>query len=106
MRGHSLTLAATTKQTAQELHAAAWVRRCAVPKNYINPILVMAIVKKSTHDRIEGTAKKARGKVKIAAGKVSGSARLKAKGRADVAEGRAQKARGDMAKARTARTVR
>lgn len=60
----------------------------------------MAIVKKSTHDRIEGTAKKARGKVKIAAGKVAGSTRLKVKGHADVADGRAQKARGDVAKSR------
>jgi len=60
----------------------------------------MAIVKKSTHDRIEGTAKKAKGKVKIAAGKLTGSTRLKAKGAADVMEGRAQKAAGDIGKRR------
>lgn len=57
-------------------------------------------MKKSTHDRIEGTAKKAKGKVKVAAGKVSGSSRLKAKGYADQLEGRLQKNAGDNARAR------
>ena len=55
----------------------------------------MAIVKDSTHDRIEGRAKQVRGKTKIAAGKVTGSTKLKVKGYADVAEGKAQKSIGD-----------
>ncbi len=60
----------------------------------------MALVKDSTHDRIEGRAKQVRGKLKIAAGKVVRRARLKAKGRADVAEGKAQKKIGDRDRAR------
>ena len=60
----------------------------------------MAMLKDSTHDKIEGRAKQARGKVKIAAGKVTGSMKLKAKGRADVAAGKAQKKIGDMEKRR------
>ncbi len=64
----------------------------------IEPPTPMAIVKKSTHDRIEGTAKQARGKVKIAAGKITGSTRLQLKGHADVIVGKAQKKAGDLAK--------
>ena len=60
----------------------------------------MALVKDSTHDRIEGRAKQVRGKAKIGAGKVVRSTKLKAKGYADVAEGKAQKRIGDMERAR------
>jgi uncharacterized protein YjbJ (UPF0337 family) len=60
----------------------------------------MALVKDSTHDRIEGRAKQVRGKAKIAAGKVTRSTKLKAKGYVDVAAGKAQKRVGDMERAR------
>jgi uncharacterized protein YjbJ (UPF0337 family) len=60
----------------------------------------MAIVKDSTHDRIEGRAKQVRGKLKIALGKVTGSSRLKVKGRADVVEGKVQKKIGDIERSR------
>jgi uncharacterized protein YjbJ (UPF0337 family) len=60
----------------------------------------MAMVKDSTHDRIEGRAKQVRGKAKVAAGKATGSARLKAKGRADIAAGKVQKKIGDSERAR------
>lgn len=60
----------------------------------------MAVVKASTHDRIEGRAKQVRGKTKVAAGKVTRSAKLKAKGYADIAAGKAQKKIGDKERAR------
>jgi uncharacterized protein YjbJ (UPF0337 family) len=58
------------------------------------------IMKNSTHDRIEGSAKQVRGKAKVAAGKATNSPRLKAKGYADVADGKVQKKIGDLDRAR------
>jgi uncharacterized protein YjbJ (UPF0337 family) len=57
-------------------------------------------MKKSTHDRIEGSAKQVRGKAKVAAGKVTGNSRTKMKGYVDQLDGRLQKQAGRNAKAR------
>ncbi len=57
-------------------------------------------MKKSTQDRIEGTAKQARGNVKVGVGKVIGSSRLKATGTADKIAGKVQKKSGELAQTR------
>ena len=56
------------------------------------------IMKSSTQDKAEGTAKSIAGKIKESAGKMVGNPRLEAKGRAEKVEGKIQKKVGEIKK--------
>jgi uncharacterized protein YjbJ (UPF0337 family) len=81
-----------------ELRAAVSVRRCP-SRNEDNPKQITPM-KRSTHDRVEGSAKVVRGKAKVAAGKATKNRSLQARGHLDKLDGRLQKAAGDRAKVR------
>lgn len=55
-------------------------------------------MKKSSQDKVEGTAKQVKGKVKATVGEATGDRRLRAEGRGDQAEGKVQKKVGDVKK--------
>jgi uncharacterized protein YjbJ (UPF0337 family) len=55
-------------------------------------------MKSSTHNQVEGTAKKIAGNVKEVTGKVVGNPRLQAEGKAELVEGQIQKKIGDIEK--------
>ena len=57
-----------------------------------------AVMKTSSQDKIEGTAKDLKGKVKEGAGKLTQNEKLQSEGRADQIEGKVQKKVGDVKK--------